>query len=80
MSPRYTDKRLLNDLKLKTKILGRLPTKEEVDEDKNMANSSTYYDRFGGIYRAAMLIDLNPEKPCELVLICLLSLLKNFML
>ena len=42
MSPRYTDKRLLNDLKLKAKILGRLPTKEEVDEDKNMANSSTY--------------------------------------
>ena len=35
MSPRYTDKRLLNDLKLKAKILGRLPTKEEVDEDKN---------------------------------------------
>ena len=54
MSPRYTDERLLNDLKLKAKILGRLPTKEEVDEDKNMANSSTYYDRFGGIQRAAM--------------------------
>ena len=65
MSPRYTDERLLNDLKLKAKILGRLPTKEEVDEDKNMANSSTYYDRFGGIQRAAMLIDLNPEKPCH---------------
>ena len=59
MSPRYTDERLLNDLKLKAKILGRLPTKEEIDADKNMANSSTYYDRFGGVYRAAMLADLN---------------------
>ena len=75
MSPRYTDKRLLNDLKLKIKILGRLPTKEEVDEDKNMANSSTYYDRFGG---AAMLIDLNPDKPCELSLDLFIKFAKEF--
>lgn len=78
MSPRYTDERLLNDLKLKAKILGRLPTKEEVDEDKNMANSSTYYDRFGGIYRAAMLIDLNPDKPCELSLELFIKFAKEF--
>ena len=43
MTPRYSDERLLNDLKLKCKILGRLPTKREIDSDEKMANSSTYY-------------------------------------
>ena len=68
MTPRYSDLKLLNDLKLKYKALGRLPKRRELDGDENMANSSTYYDRFGSIGRAIELIDISTEKPCELSL------------
>ena len=68
MSPRYTTEKLLLDLKLKVKILGRYPTKREIDADKNMANSTTYFDRFGTLRRAIELIDSSYTPPCELSL------------
>ena len=68
MSPRYTTEKLLLDLKLKVKILGRYPTKREIDADKNMANSTTYFDRFGTLRRAIEIIDMESYRPCELSL------------
>lgn len=49
---------LLDKLYKKYQELGRTPLKEDVDKDKNMPTSSTYYERFGGITNAFKLLNI----------------------
>ena len=59
---------LLRKLKEKADSLSRTPTKEEIDADKNMPHSSTYYARFGGITEACKLLDLPVTRLANLTL------------
>ena len=43
----YTDEQLAKDFRDKTISLGRIPSKKEVDDDPNMAGSTTYRSHFG---------------------------------
>lgn len=49
---------LLKKLKEKAAALGRTPTKEDIDSDKDMPDSSTYHKRFGGVTEACKLLGL----------------------
>jgi len=74
----YTTEHLLDCLRIKYDELGRSPSKDEISMDERMPNPSTYYDRFGGITKACLLIDLIPSKSLDLTLEKMISLAQTF--
>jgi hypothetical protein len=58
--PSYTDKELLQLLKMKADELGRAPTEEEVNKDKRLPTAYTYQRRFGCFINALDKIGMAP--------------------
>ncbi len=74
----YSDQRLLDDFKCKAEQLGgRAPTKEEIDNDSEMASSVTYTNRFGSLRKVAELVGVIYDRNSIYTDEQLLSLLKN---
>lgn len=59
---RMSDEYLLSEMKRKIDELGRTPTKDEIDMDKSMPHSYTYFERFGGITYAIKMIGETPVR------------------
>lgn len=57
---KITDSQLLQELRDKCTRLGRVATHEEIDNDPEMASTSVYHTRFGGVYKALLLIGIKP--------------------
>lgn len=74
----YTTKHLLDCLRIKYDELGRSPSKEELCIDERMPNPTTYFNRFGGITKACLLIDLIPSKSLDLTLEKMILLAQTF--
>lgn len=74
----YSTEHLLDCLRIKYNELGRSPSKAEISMDEQMPNPSTYYDRFGGITKACLLLDLIPSKSLDLTLEKMIFLAQKF--
>lgn len=58
----YTSEYLLQKLNEKCIKLGKAATKNDIDNDPDIPNSSTYLDRFGGITKALEKINISANK------------------
>lgn len=74
----YSTDYLLTKLKEKANELGRTPTKIEIDEDKTMPNSDTYFTRFGGITNAFIKLGLDANRVQNISLDMCIDLAKDF--
>lgn len=78
MTKQYSERELLDFLKFKTRQMGKIPSKKEIDDDETMPSSSTYYIRFGSISKAVEIIDSKGEPRCELSLELFQKFAKEF--
>lgn len=78
MTKQYSERELLEFLKFKTRQIGKIPSKKDIDNDETMPSSSTYYIRFGSISKAIEIIDSKGEQKCELSLDLFQKFAKEF--
>ncbi|KXS45579.1 MAG: hypothetical protein AWU54_315 [Candidatus Frackibacter sp. T328-2] len=57
----FSKQKLLKMLKIKAKELGKTPTKEDINNDKRMASSATYYNKFESYTEACRKAGLEPN-------------------
>lgn len=58
---KFSDKQLLDSIIEKEKILGRTPLIEEMQKDRTLPSTDTYFDRFGSFTNACKLAGVVPN-------------------